>query len=379
MNEEYRKKIDEIDAEILKLFTERMNVAGNIGEYKKENNIPVYDARREEEKLRSIIDAAPEEYRDYASALYSLMMDLSKSYQYRVIGNNGGLAEKINTAVEETPKLFPDDASVACQGTEGANSQSACKKLFTHMRTLYFSNFEAVFSAVEKGLCKYGVVPLENSTAGSVNTVYDLMMQHNFSIVRSTRLKIDHNLLVKPGTKLEDVRMIYSHEQAINQCSEFLASLKNVKVVPCENTAAAAKTVAESSEDGVAALASKSCLDYYNLESIKDSVQDKDNNYTRFICISKNLEIYPGADRTSIMITLRHEPGALYKLLSKFYTLDINLLKLESRPIPGKDFEFMFYFDLDIPVYSPKLAELMNELPSYCESFQYLGSYSEVI
>ena len=244
---------------------------------------------------------------------------------------------------------------------------------------LYFSYFEALFSAIEKGLCRYGVIPLENSTAGSVNMVYDLMMKHNFNIVRSIRLKVDHNLLAKPGTKLSDVKEIYSHEQAISQCTKFLEGMPDVKIISCENTAVAAKMVADSDRKDVAALSSRSCMKLYGLECIEADVQDSGNNYTRFICISKNLEIYPGADRTSLMMVLPHEPGSLYKVLSRFYALGINLNKLESRPMPERNFEFMFYFDIETSVYSPQFMQLMGEFESICEEFSYLGSYSEVI
>ena len=268
---------------------------------------------------------------------------------------------------------------VACQGVEGAYSQLACEKLFQAPNILYFSNFEAVFSAIEKGLCQYGIIPLENSTAGSVNKVYDLMLQHEFYIVRSTRLKVDHSLLVRPGTKLEDIREVYSHEQAIGQCQEFLKTLPNAQIIRCENTAQAAKFVAESGRNDVAALASRTCGALYGLTALAESVQDQGNNYTRFICISKNLEIYPGADRTSLRMVLAHKPGALYQVLSLFNALGINLNKLESRPIPERDFEFAFYFDLDTSIYSPAFLQLMAELPGICEQFSYLGSYSEVI
>ena len=223
------------------------------------------------------------------------------------------------------------------------------------------------------------MIPGENSTAVSVNAVYDLMMKHNFRIVRSVRLKIDHNLLVKPGTKWEDVKEIYSHEQAISQCAAFLQQHPGIRVVPCENTAVAAKMVADSSRRAIAALASRDCMWLYPLEPLAESVQDQGNNHTRFICISKDLEIYPGADRSSLMLTLPHQPGSLYKLLSRFYALGINMNKLESRPMPERNFEFMFYFDLETSVYSPEFMQLMAELPSLCDSFSYLGSYSEVI
>jgi chorismate mutase/prephenate dehydratase len=244
---------------------------------------------------------------------------------------------------------------------------------------MYFNNFEGVFSAVEMGLCKYGVLPLENSIAGSVNKIYDLMIKHNFSIVRSTRIKVDHNLLAKKGTKLSDIKEIFSHDHAINQCAEFLKGLKNVKVTVCENTAVAARMVAESDRTDIAALSSRACINLYDLECLAESVQDNGNNYTRFICISKDLEIYPGADRTSIMVVTSHRPGALYRIMSKFNAMGLNLLKIESRPLPDRDFEFSFYFDFEASVYSKDFGNMLSELENSVEDFRYFGTYSELV
>lgn len=376
---DYREKIDAIDNEMLRLFGERMEISAKIAEYKQKNGMPVLDSAREREKLLAVSERMPEDLREYAVALYSLIFELSRSSQNRLLGETTPLVEQVTEAIRTTGPLFPQSATVACQGVEGAYSQLACDKLFRLANIFYFSNFDAVFSAIEKGLCQYGVIPLENSTAGSVNAVYDLMMRHNFRIVRSIRLKVDHNLLAKPGTKLSEIREIYSHEQAISQCSRFLEGLEGVKVIPCENTAAAAKMVAESDRNDAAALSSRSCAQLYGLENVAADVQDQGNNYTRFICISKNLEIYPGADRTSLMLVISHRPGSLYKVLSRFYALGINLNKLESRPIPDRDFEFMFYFDIETPVYSPQFIQLLSELQTISEEFSYLGSYSEVL
>ena len=375
----YREHLDTIDKELLRLFIERMAIAGEIAQWKQQNRMPVLDLRREKEKLRAMEEMSPEDLKEYSVSLFSLIMELSRSYQNRIIHPASAETLAIEQALKETPQLFPETAIVACQGVEGAYSGIACEKLFKRPSIFYFSSFDAVFSAIEKGLCRYGVIPVENSTAGTVNAVYDLMRKHDFRIVRSVRVKIDHNLLVKPGTKLEDIREIYSHAQAIAQCSAFLQSMPNVKVIPCENTAVAAKKVAESQDKGIAALSSRSCSKLYGLEILKADVQDSGNNHTRFICISKNLEIYPGADRTSLMMVLPHEPGSLYRLLSRFNALGINLTKLESRPMPERSFEFMFYFDLDTSVYSPRFIQLMGELPDISEEHEYLGSYSEVI
>lgn len=376
---DYRKQIDQIDDELVKLFSRRMETAANIAQCKRDMGKPVMDAKREREKLLDLVGKCPDKFKDYTASLYSLIFELSRSYQNRILGTGSQLTEQIQSAIENTPQLFPANATVACQGVEGAYSQLACEKLFRLPSIFYFSNFDAVFSAIEKGLCQYGVIPLENSTAGSVNKVYDLMMRHNFRIVRSVRLKVDHNLLVKPGTKLSDIKEIYSHEQAINQCAGYLQKFSGVKIIPCENTAVAAKYVAQSETEDVAALSSRSCMKLYGLECLESSVQDRGNNFTRFICISKELEIYPGADRTSLMLVLPHTPGSLYKVLSRFYALGINLNKLESRPLPERNFEFMFYFDLDTSVYSPQFIQLMGEMETISEEFSYLGSYSEVI
>ena len=375
---QYREQIDQIDDELIALFARRMETAAQIAQWKRQAGKPVMDASRERAKLLDVMEKCPAEFKDYAVSLYSLLFELSRSYQHRILDSSSALTEQITAAIENTDPLFPKTATVACQGVEGAYSQLACEKLFRLPNIFYFNSFDAVFSAIEKGLCRYGIIPLENSTAGSVNKVYDLMMRHNFRIVRSVRLKVDHNLLVKPGTRMEDIKEIYSHEQAINQCARYLQKFSGVKIIPCENTAMAAKYVSEAGS-GAAALSSRSCAKLYGLTSLEESVQDQGNNYTRFICISKNLEIYPGADRTSLMLVLPHTPGSLYKVLSRFYALGINLNKLESRPLPERDFEFMFYFDLDTAVYSPQFIQLMGELQNICEEFNYLGSYSEVI
>ena len=222
---EIRNRIDEIDAQIVDLFSKRMAECGEVAAYKKENHMNVTDPARERAKLNDVLAMAPPEFKKELFSLYSLIFDLSKAYQTRLIGEESELGEKIRKAINETEKVFPDFPVVACQGVEGANSQIACDRLFTSPTILYFKSFDAVFSAIEQGLCRYGILPIENSTAGSVNQVYDLMMRHKFRIVRSVRLKVDHCLLAKPGTKIGDIREVFSHDQAISQCAQFLSTL----------------------------------------------------------------------------------------------------------------------------------------------------------
>lgn len=374
-----RDQIDAIDDELVKLFCQRMEAAAKVADYKKEHGLPILVPTREREILADVAKKAGDEMGNYTRVLYSMLFELSRGYQSKRNMIASPLHEQIQASIDSTAKLFPQAPMVACQGVEGAYSQIACEKIFKSPFIMYFKNFEGVFTAIEQGLCQYGILPIENSTAGSVNKVYDLMIRHNFSIVRTFRMKVDHNLLANKGAKLEDIKEIYSHEQGINQCSEFLNRYPGIKAIPVENTAVAAQMVARSGRTDCAAISSRSCAELYGLSCLASSVQDKGNNHTRFICISKDLEIYPGSDRTSIMMVLPHRPGSLYRVLARLYTLGINVTKLESRPIPDREFEFMFYFDLETSVYSEEFVQLMCELDDLCEEFKYLGSYTEVV
>ena len=376
--EELRGRLDQIDQQMVDLFKARMELSGQVAEYKREKGIPVLDAGRERALLGKVGERAGEELADYAQSMYRTILSASRSYQHDKLGLNSAVYDSIRRALEETPHLFPQRPTVACQGIEGAYSQVACDRLFKAPTIMFFQTFDHVFKAVESGMCQYGILPIENSTAGSVKAVYDLMIRHNFSIVRSARLKVSHNLLAKHGTKLEDVKEVFSHEQAISQCANYLAE-KGVKVTVVENTAVASRMVAQSERTDVAALSSRFCAEQYGLNILQENVQDQDNNYTRFICISKKPEIYPGADRTSLMMTLPHKPGSLYNVLAKFYALNINLQKLESRPLPDREFEFMFYFDLECSVYAPEMERLFRDLETESEHLRYLGTYNEVI
>lgn len=376
---EIRHRIDSIDDQILSLFAERMACARSVAEYKRAHGLPVLDRGRERRKLADVASKAPEELRDYSQVLFDLLMAVSRAQQSKELDVDSALEGAIRAAEAKTDQVFPQAATVACQGVEGAYSQIAADRLFRRPSISYFESFEGVFRAVDEGFCRYGVLPVENSTAGTVNQVYDLMREHEFYIVRTLRLKVDHNLLALPGARIEGIRDIYSHQQAIDQCRSFLATMPDVEVHVCENTAMAARMVSESGRTDVAALSSRACQTLYDLEPLARCVQDSDANYTRFACISKELEIYPGSDRTSLMVVTGNEPGSLYKVLARFYALDINLVKLESRPLPNTDFEWMFYFDFDAPAASPEFPSIVGSLGDTCEEYRYLGSYSEVL
>ncbi len=277
--ENITSKVDAIDEEIIRLLGERVKILDEDSSQEKPK-LPIESLRERKAKIMSLAEKYPEEIRNYIPVVVNLLNEM-KGTKTNALGVQGTLAGKIERSKEQTAKLFPDFVTVACQGTEGANSQIACDRIFRNSNIMFFDRFGAVFSAIEKGLCKYGVIPVENSYAGTVNSVYDLMMKHNFYIVRSCRLKITHHLLAKPGTKMEDVKEIYSHEQAISQCSEFLSTLKDVKIIPFENTAKAAKMVAESDRNDIAALASELCVKYY--ESLSRTFEDWLIRYTNYV------------------------------------------------------------------------------------------------
>lgn len=376
--QDYRAKIDQVDSELVRLYGERMEITKEIGRYKREHNLPVLDTERERNLLNRVGEMAGEENENGVRALFGFLMSQGRTSQLLDGRKESTLGNQIRTALQETPQLFPPKAVVACQGVEGAYSQKACEKIFSAPSILYCRDFESVFSAIEKGLCHYGILPIENSLAGSVTSVYDQMISRNFRIVRSARVKIDHTLIAPPGVRLEDIKEVYSHEQAIQQCSRYLEAHSGWQVNVCRNTAAAAQMIAGSGRKDVAAISSAACAPLYGLSILATDIQNNSNNHTRFICIAKQPEIYPGADHTSLMLVLPNRPGSLYQLLGRFYAQGINLIKLESRPMPGRDFEFMFYFDLEASVYSPAFIRLIEELDVTLEQFSYLGSYSEL-
>lgn len=376
--QEIRAQIDGIDDELVRLFERRMALAGDVAAYKREQGLPVSDRTREREIVSRVTQGMDEQNAAYTKVLFSTLFDLSRSAQDRALQGPSALTDAIRAAAENTPREFPSGATVAVQGREGAYSSFACDRLFQRPSIMYFSTFESVFQAVEKGFCRYGILPIENSLYGSVTEVYDLMSKYNFHIARSVRIKIDHALLAKKGTALSDIREIVSHEQALGQCADFIKSLGDIRVTVCSNTAEAARAAAESGRNDIAALASPDCASLYGLSVLKTSVQNSDNNHTRFICISKDIEVYPGANRISLMLTLPHRPGSLYRMMARFAALGLNLTKLESRPIEGLDFEFMFYFDIEADVCAAPVLGLLGDLDRAPETFNFLGAYSEL-
>ena len=374
---EIRVKIDAVDDQLLKLFLERMSLAEEVAAYKQANNLPILNKERERAVLAKVTEAAGDKER-YAYHLYSTLFELARSRQAELISAPTKVAAQIKAAQAAGSALFPQTGLIACQGVEGANSQVVCDRLFPRGNLVYVKTFDAVVSAVESGLCKFGVLPIENSSNGSVRAVYDLLQNHRLSIVRSARMCIRHELLALPGVKLEDITEIYSHPQAIGQCSHFLNKLNGVQVIPCANTAIAAQMVAESGNRHAAAISSHPCAALYGLETVTDDMQDSDNNYTRFICVAKDPVIYEGANRISLIVSTENKPGALYEILAKLAALGVNMTKLESCPVTGRNFEFIFFLELEASVADPSVVAMLEEMERCCSAFHYLGSYTEI-
>ncbi len=374
--EKARETIDRIDNELVKLFEERMEAVTEVAKFKKENNLPIFNGKREREVLDKVVSGVSPELALYTKVLYNTLFSVSRAYQTKKNKTEGKIVEKIKSALESTDNLFPESAVVACQGTDGSYSQKACEKLFKNPSVIFFDSFKGVLDAVSNGMCRYGILPLENSVHGTVTEVYDLLSSYDFSIVKAAKIQINHVLATKQ--KSAKITEICSHRQALGQCDKYIKSLGEVTVTRCDNTAIAAEMVSKSERDDLAVICSKECAQLYGLCIVDDNITNSDNNHTRFICISKTPEIYPGADKISFVITLPHTAGSLYSVMSRFAAAGINLTKIESRPISGRDFEFEFYFEMEVSVYSEDLYAVLSEMENSDEKFQFFGCYREV-
>ena len=377
--EEIRREINTIDDELVKLFVQRMEASEKVAEAKRGSSTPVLDPARERAILAKVAKAVGPDFENEARLLFTTLMSMSRGRQRAELAGEEGFAKEIATALAATPDRFPSSATVACAGTEGSYAQQAVCRLVQFPSIFYFKGFDDVFTAVEKGMCDYGVLPIENSAVGSVTAVYDLMAKHNFKIVKALKLRIRHVLLAPPGVAFADIKEIASHPHALAQCSEFLRAQSAIRAVPATNTAAAAAELAASGRRDAAVIASRECAELYGLEVLREDISNITSNYTRFICISKRTELYPDADKFSVMMSLNHRPGALTDVLVKFAAVGVNLTKLESRPVPGSDFEFRFIFDFEASPRDPRVVKMLSGfvLDPEIEHFTFLGAYSE--
>ena len=368
-----RDEIDNIDDKLLELLKQRMDLSDSVADYKIKNNLPVYNPEREKEILNRLSEKYPE-FQNETKLLFSTIMEVSKARQNNLMVNDTKLKKDILNALSDD-FILPSDFKIACQGVEGAYSSIACKKSYPNASISYYQSFDDVFTAVDNESCLFGLLPIENSSAGTVTAVYDLMMKNKFYIYKSITSEINHCLLVNKNSKIEDITDIYSHPQGIDQCSEFLKQNPKIKVHIYSNTAAAAEFVSKSGSDNFAAIASRECSEKYGLKILKSDIQNQAKNFTRFIVISKKMIITEEAKRISLCLSIPHVTGSLCKLMTKFALNQLNLTKLESRPIPEKPFEFMFFFEFDGKIKDEKTLNLICSLEKELDYFAFLGNY----
>lgn len=369
-----RKEIDNIDEQLIPLLLKRMSISEQVARYKVERGIPVLNAEREQQILDNVAAKCGAQG-DTIKTVFSATMDASRALQHKIIGGGKKLRDTIEGA-KSSGKLTANGESVACQGVEGAYSGVTANALFPDSPVRFYKQFEDVFEAVNKGEAKFGVIPVENSTAGSVHESYDLIMKYRFYVVGAYDLKIEHCLCAKADTKYEDITDVYSHPQALSQCNNFLKSF-DFTGVNFSNTAAAAEFVAKSSKSNIAVICSELAAKKYGLKILKRNVQNNNNNRTRFIVISKELVIGEDADKISLIFSAPHTTGSLYRVLGRFSMAGLNLTKLESRPIENADFDYYFYVDVMGSVKDESTLDLICALYDELPEFEFLGNYFE--
>lgn len=366
---ELRSEINDIDEQIRELFIKRMGVCYQVAEYKIENNLPVFHADREKQIIDRVRAAVPEDMADPAEVLFTNMMDISKCKQF----------QKFFADASEMPSVPLDltgSHRVAVPGTVGSYSHVAATKFLPGSTPDFYESFGEVFAAVESGSAEFGVVPIVNSTAGTVSQTYELMRMHDFKICACTKVAANHCLVVKPGTNVSEIKRVYSHEQALMQCSRYLAE-HGYSAHTYENTALAAAYVKESREP-LAAICSEVCAKHFGMEIVEHNIADAECNYTKFILIAKQMMLADDADIISVSLTTPHQTSALYRLLTKFSVSGLNLTKLESRPIANTDFDVLFYLDFEGSIKSPDVVKLIRELETELSYFKFLGNYKEI-
>lgn len=340
-----RQQIDEIDSQIVELFEKRMQVANEVAKYKMETGKPVYDKEREDAKLEKLGSLSHGAFNERAvKELFSQIMSISRKYQYGVLPHTDDVTEfkKVDSVMAEK------EATVYYFGVPGTHTQQAMEDVFgTEINGVSCQSFQGVMEAVENGDADYGVLPIENSSTGGISANYDLLLNYGNSIVGQYVMKIDQCLLALPGSSLSDISTVFSHPQGLLQSRVFMNEHPEYEGVEYGSTAAAAKKVAEDNNKAQAAIASRRAAKEYGLEILADSIQQEKNNCTRFIIIGRHSYYTEKSNKLALCIELPHKSGTLYRILSHFLYNDLNMTQIESRPIPGKNWEYRFFVDVE--------------------------------
>ncbi len=362
-----RQEIDEIDAQLAKLFEMRMNISRDVVLYKKAHGMEIFQIDREQEVLEKNANRIQDkELHDYAITFFQDIMDTSKSYQSTFL---------------ETENKYPSNNEkiqnniVGFQGVPGSFSNLALTNYFGDVQTKNYTAFEDVYQAIAAGEITYGIVPLENSSTGAINDNYDLVREYHCSIIGEISIPIEHHLLGVRGAKVKDIQEVYSHPQGLLQCSNFFKQHPQIIQKNYYNTAMAAKFIKESNNKSYGAIASMQAANIYGLDVIQTKIHNTMKNETRFIIVSKSLQYDDSSNRISIILTLGHKPGALYSILKTIKSHHINLTRIESRPIVDKDWQYYFYIDFEGNLEQENVKQAIEKLKAHCLSFEVLGNY----
>lgn len=376
--DDYRAKIDEIDSQLVPLFLRRMAVTKKVGEYKKERGLPVLDSNREKEVLaaKTALVSDPGEMADVA-ALYESIMAISRRQQQALIGNRTGDPGYAQWhKILDTRRQSVDSPQVVYQGEPGAYSEEAAVGFFGEdVQTRGLAWFDDVFLALAKGEADYAVLPIENSSTGSIRQVYDLLAQYDFFLVGEWQVKVEHCLAALPGVGIEDIQTVYSHEQGLMQCDKFLDGHRNWERVPVLDTAGSARQVAATNDQTAGAICSRRAAKLYGLNILACPINHNTSNFTRFVVVSPVPELRQGRNKAVAEFTLPHRAGSLHEILTIFAVHGLNLMKLESRPLLGREWEYRFFVEFAGDLTAPDMDGVLHELGQLAADLRILGNF----
>lgn len=373
---EYRQEIDRLDKELIELFEQRMNVVLKVAQYKKENDLDVFQNGREEEVLQKAVDNLNnKDYQEESKRFLNSVMEISRNLQNRKISDD----IKLNHVHIKRQEINLN-AKVGFPGVRGSFSEEALLKYFgENCDSTSYEDFEDVFKAIDSGEIQYGMLPIDNSSTGAVSVVYDLIQKYGFYIVGEESIKIDQHLIGIEGTTFGDIKEVYSHAQGIGQCSEFLKQHEDWALIPFVNTATSAKLVKDLNDKTKVAIASQRAANIYGLKIIREGINDLKNNSTRFVIISKEMTVSKDSDKVSLVFSLENKVGFLYKLLRSFVENNINLIKIESRPMKGSSWKYLLYIDFEGTLDKKEEIKALNDLEKDTAYYKILGAYKSNI
>lgn len=370
-----RKKIDEVDQKIVELFETRMKLAMDIADYKRNVGKPIYDADREEEKLKMLSELTENEFNEKAiSDLFKQIMSMSRRLQYMLLDNLEGLGPK-----EVESFAIGPETRVAFFGEKGSYTEQAMSEYFNNKVTgISMGTFKEVMQAIKEGTVEYGVLPIENSSTGTLSDIFDLLSEYDNFIIGEHLVKIEHNLWGISGARLSDIKRVYSHRQGLLQCSDFLNKHPEIEQIEFGSTSGCARLIVEDNDISQGAIASKKAGGNLGLNLLKASIHNEANNTTRFIIVSNKKFFIKGARRTSICFALPHKSGSLYHALSHFIYNNINMTKIESRPIAGEAFAYRFFVDVEGSLNEPAVKNALHCIMEEAIGMKILGCYIPV-